>query len=88
MVSRLDSDPSALAIKKKSKEVGEGGSSLKVYKPVSKNTLLFFFGRIERKPLYQLLSVETGKIMKQTANFNLQAHLPISPSSFCERCLH
>lgn len=74
MVSRLDPDPFAPMIKKKV-------SPWEVYKPVSKNILLFFFVRIEREPLSQLLSVEIGRMMKQTANINLQVHLPIPPSS-------
>lgn len=45
----------------KEKEQGRGGLPLKVYQPVSKNILLFFCVSMERKPLYQLLSVETGR---------------------------
>lgn len=60
IVSRLDPDPFVLAVKKKSKDEN---SPWKVDKPVSKSILLFFFVRLGRKPLYQLLSVETGSVM-------------------------
>lgn len=47
--------------KEKEQGGGEGGNlPLKVYQPVSKNILLFFCVSMERKPLYQLLSVGTG----------------------------
>ena len=62
IVSRLDPDPFVLAVKKKKKSKDEN-SSWKVDKPISKSILLFFFVRLGRKPLYQLLSVETSSMM-------------------------